>query len=528
MYGAVRWFVLINFLLHCRVKAMRKLHTEMRIKNDAATIIQRNFSSKNRGELSFARATLLTIRSYKRMFRMAFDEVTSKLADDIIDQELRDYIPKFRKMVEATTDTAAVAVSSELVEDAWMECCGEYIAQRLKEIEEERRKIEEERRQVEESLQMATEETHMRAHMADIEAQRRDAELAKERHMVYLLDRTIDIITDGFFECVVEKRVAEFALERYKEELLQEIEDKKRIELLRKKAFEDFVRDSAESFVQVALHKHLHGQHQEALEQMILDMANRIAEESINAAVSICSDTYSIYAKELASLNADMTVGPSTVASHPMDSSFFESTVEPEGGSLELDPVFPHPEFTNAVESQVQEHLEGVQQAGGEDLVDEASVSMASQQTASSQPDDDSSSVAASERRQAVTNHVKDTAELFARARYQDAIGELNPVITELQGMMEHLRSTDVSTGKEIKFRILISVSRLLKARALQALGNYEASKLDLEMVLQDREASLGASNYLVAEVSLYMAEWYRGVGNYLEAEKYLQKVTCL
>lgn len=503
---------------------MRKLHTEMRIKNDAATIIQRNFSSKNRGELSFARATLLTIRSCKRMYRIAFDEVTCKLLDDIIDQELREYIPKFRKMVEATTDAAAVAVSSELVEEAWMECCGEFIAQRLKEIEEERRKIEEERRQVEESLLMAVEETHMRAHMADIEAQRRDAELAKERHMMYLVDRTIEIITDGYFECVIEKRVAEFALERYKEEVLQEIEDKKRIELLRKKAFEDFVRDSAESFVQVALHKHLHGQQREALEQMILEMANRIAEESINAAVSICSDTYSIYAKELASLNADMTVGPSTVASHPMDTSFFESIAEPEG-SLELDPVLHHPEFTNAVESQVQEHLEGVQQAGGEDLVDEASVSMASQQT-SSQADEDNSSVAASERRQAVTNHVKDTAELFARARYQDAIGELNPVIAELQGMMEHVRSTDVSTGKEIKFRILISVSRLLKARALQALGNYEASKIDLELVLQDREASLGASNYLVAEVSLYMAEWYRGVGNYLEAEKYLQKVS--
>jgi tetratricopeptide (TPR) repeat protein len=500
---------------YLRMRVIRKKHAEARIQNDAATIIQRNFSSKNREELSLARATLLTVRSCKRMYRIAFDEATNHILNEIVDKEVREFIPRLDNMISACSGKVAETVVVELVESAWMECCSEFISIRLREIEEERRKVEEERRQVEESLLMASEEHQMRIFLVDFEAQQREIELALQRRSNHLINSVIEQILSGFLNGIVEKRVAEYALQRYKEEILHEIEERKRIEIIRKKAFEDFVRDSAESFVHFALNKHIHGiTYKEETEKMILEIAQKIADDSINAAVSICSDSYSLYARELASLN-DVTVFPSVMESMHID-SIAESELEPEN-SLELEqPTIGSPDFNNAVESQVAEHLETVQMAGAE--VDDMGDETASQSSSTEV------SIAPSERRQIVSNHVKDTAELFARARYEDAIGELNPVITELLGMMEHIHSSDVSTGKEIKFKILISVSRLLKARALQALGNYDGCKVELDRVLEDRESSLGESNYLVAEVCLYLGEWYRAIGNYLETENYLKK----
>lgn len=501
---------------YLRVRAIRKKHIEMRIKNDAATIIQRNFSSKSRGEISFARATLLTIRSCKRMYRIAFEEATNYIINEIIDTEVREYVPKLHNMLENTTSLALLQVSSDVVEDAWFEACNEFILVRLREIEEERRRVEEERLQVEESLLMSSEEHLMRSFMANVEAQRKEAELAMERHTNYLVKTTVDKIIVGYLDGILEKRVAEYALQRYKEEILHEIEERKRIEVLRKKTFEDFVRDSAESFVHIALEKHVNGiVYKAEVEQMILDIANKIANDSINAAVSICSDSYSLYARELASLN-DVTVLPSMLESQ-YTASVAESVIEPENSMDLQQPTLSDPNFTTAVESQIAEQLDGVQEAVGEDID-----SLQDENEGNDQASVDSATH--SERRQVVSNHVKDTAELFARGKYQDAIGGLNPVIAELQGIMEHLQSSDTTTGKEIKFKILISVSRLLKARALQALGYYEDCKVELDQVLLDREMALGNSSYLVAEVSLYLAEWYRGIGNYLEAENFLKK----
>jgi hypothetical protein len=436
--------------------------------------------------------------------------------NEIVDKEIREYIPRLQNMISACDEQVSETVVFDLVEFAWMECCSEFISIRLQEIEEERRKVEEQRRQVEESLLMASEEQQMRIFLASFKAQQQEAELALQRRKNLLINSAIEHVMSGFFDGVVEKRIAEFALQRYNEEVFHEIEERKRIESVRKKAFEDFVRDSAENFVYFALNKHIHGIiYKEETEKMIFEIAQKITEESINASVSICSDSYSVFARELASLN-DVTVLPSVLESMHMD-SFAESALEPEN-SLELEqPTIGSPDFNNAVESQVAEHLETVQIAGGD--VDDMGNETASQASSTEV------SIAPSERRQIVSNHVKDTAELFARARYVDAIGELDPVITELLGMMEHIQDSDVSTGKEIKFIILISVSRLLKSRALQALGNYEGCKIELDKVLHDRESSLGGSNYLVAEVCLYLGEWYRAIGNYLETENYLKKV---
>lgn len=120
-------------------------------------------------------------------------------------------------------------------------------------------------------------------------------------------------------------------------------------------------------------------------------------------------------------------------------------------------------------------------------------------------------------------NQVRKSLESISRGKFDSALNEIEESIELLDRTLNHVSNhpTLDPAIKIPKISMVKNILLLLKARAIHNVGKFVEAKVLLDQVLQDRISLLNEAHYLVGEVYFYIAEWYRSVGLYHDAEQY-------
>jgi hypothetical protein len=469
---------------------LKKQRFQDLLRNEAAIIIQRNFASKYRSHFKLARATISSLKSFKRLYIVSLDLVIETVFNEYFNITYNDYIPQFLTVFEPAIEISEDQVITEYVESYWEKICGQYINEQILLLNTEQMRIAEERAQLEEIMMMSQAEEEMNQFLQMEEEYQKLQILQQLQKVENTAENVVDQITQSYLEMVLNQCVAMFAAQRYQEELLRRYEQEQQRKLFYQMIFQEFVTETTDQILSLAYHNAYRKITRNAeVDIIIAELAQKLTADTIFAAISICSDTFSYVKEPIDGSHVAMNDGL------PVDSLVTEVAPEEE-----------EEEMAAAVTEEAEAtHISSV------NAID----------------------------RIGTVNRVKEGAEYLTRGQYQQAIKEVNRVIEAVQKkMMEVLNQHAAATtakndhhdrhlhNQEMKFKILISISSLIKARALYALGEYSEAKKLLDQVRQDREIVLGFQHYLVAEVYLYLSEYYRAVGQYQDAENFIKQVS--
>lgn len=463
-----------RYLAAQRVKQIRKGRVSHWAKNEAAIIIQRNFSSKNRGALRMARATMLSIRSVRRMLDITLDSVKEVIVQELIKLEVDEYVQNFSAVFFPTIAKVEKMIIQEVSEAAWADGLEEWIMEQLRLLELERQRVAAERQRMEEVLLMSAAEDEMVAILAEEQALRDDVVKRQSERVDNFVEAATEQVIVILFESMLEDSVAHHAVEFRREEELQDMEQSLHIAELRRMACADVAEKFAEDTLTTGLKEVISSIiAEEYRRQAIEALALLVAEEAASdMAASVCSDAYSHFAQDMLEINVP-TVDNSCVLASIVDED--ESNM-----------------------SGVSE--DSMTDSSGTDLPD-----------------------APEQSRVMVHEIVKDSAELFAQARYDETLEQIEPQLRDLEEMLANIPDDDEHRVKIQKATMLISVTSLLKGRCLLSLARYDESKVLFEKVQADRESVLGPHHYLTAEVLFYISQWHRSLGYHDPAEHYLR-----
>lgn len=459
------------------MRALKKERELLHYQNEAAIIIQRNLAKKYHGKLRLARMTLISVHSFRKLVDVVFTLMTEQfidsLAKDLIDEHVDHWLQKFNPAMRRAEDIVLDIVIDRVMTlgvEEWME-------EQVRMMEEQRRRVAEQRQELQETLRMAAEEEAARVYYLELQRIAEERRKVIERQRKLAFDAVVQHTVSATIKAGVKRRVDALIVIFVAQQ--------------RKAAFTQFVMNFSRDTINKGLRN---------IMKMILQkhagrrLTQEISEKTVDGMID--QEIHEIIREEY--------------AAHLAEQQRIEYEQE-----LKL--------------QQERDAQERAERAAKDALIEAAQ--LAHDNDNDHDNDDESESEVSSssaydksDKRNNVSNQVRNFVELFGKAEYKELLEHLDQHIKKLRKSLKEHQNDEASS--HIKTTIMLSISVLLQARTLMALGRYEESRESFDQAKKSREETLGANHYLVAEVYTHYADWYRAHGFYSEAENLLKKVS--
>jgi tetratricopeptide (TPR) repeat protein len=441
--------------------------------NEAAIIIQRNLAGRHRGQMSMAKATLLSIRSLRKMVDLVMDGMLDHFIADQFSAHLDTYMDRLNYRSEQAAEHIQDLVLECEVMSSFQAVAQEQVEKELRRLEEERRRIEEERKRVENCIQMTKEEQYMRSFMEALrleELRRIEEEKRRVQRIKEEREKAVRLTVQELVHAAIARETAN-RLEKKKAELEAAVFARVVAELVQRVTEEGST--SATSSI-VAQHL-LDLANQTSL--VIAEAAERLAEDSISIVLSLFSDKYSMLTKEV-------------------------NALVDEGHLIPAQPSNSFEEVNSLVNEMSSECLEIDDEEGGGEVRGLLGKPVTE-----------------------VVGDVRGAAQYFLQGRYEAAIQDLEPALNLIQSRIEDAQKEDKDEAVLLKMAVVLSIMLLLKAKCLQALARFSDAKNLLEEVHAIRSETFEKNHYLVGEELWATAEWFRSQAQYHDADKFYCQV---
>jgi hypothetical protein len=511
-------------------------------RNEAAIIVQRNFSCRNRDNLKLARVTLASLRSFRKLCLLVEDKILTNYCNEMFESQYKVYADLLHKKFFRALDTVEENIIDSEVDYALENILFGYV---LSLIEEENRRITMERVMLEEQMLMMSEDTLVPSATPPVE----EKELRREEE------------NEPFF--VKEEEAEETdVIRRMSHDFVDDIVSSKLQSLSRPTSPSELFVDStiktavahiSKSFSQPEKEPEQYQQEWESLtaekQAEFSPLPNRIANIAVhltNTAIDAAVSRRASVSDSSVSFNFDSTVA-SRIGNEDSLVTVDKSIPENEDNSNRGEKAAAASSvvtFTKDLEKQDGDALSVHSQLSAEqqDAPLQHQLSSSTLNTVPSK-DHDEESVTTVVAVSTSAETIKECLELIAQGKYEESLKNIDNTLKTIQRALEshfqkyqdphHSSSITSSSGldptvKSAKLSIVGNVLSLLKARAFYNTGRYKEAREELVQVMNDRVKLLGERHYLTGEVYFYMAEWYRSQGFYIESETWYLKADSL
>lgn len=455
-----------RFLSTKRVHDLLKNNQSLWKQNEAVVIIQRNLAERHRGALRLARATMASLRSFRKLVDVVMNGIIAVYFDDVLSAYMQEYVEKLTGTRDEVSATVIEICVEEEIQDMFTIGLAQHIDEELRKIEEERRRVAEERNRLEECAFMSAEEDAQRKqaeavknlHGTRVEKEKKRAMLFKEAK-----DSVIRSTVDDLLNAVVDTEVQRRLVLREKELFARTVGN-----------IVDRVTDGGMANACSLL-----------VAQYLLDLANqtsmviaevsqRLTEDSISVGLSLFSDKLSFLAREVGAI-ADEEEGATITNADTQD----DASTQIDNASLE-----------DEVRSEVME-MDDEEEGGAV-------------------------------RAAVVVKEVRGTVQYLSQGRFEAALQDLEPALALVQTKINEATAENRPEAFMVRLGVVLSIMLLLKARCLFALARYAESKELLQEVHEIRAEAFDGKHYLVGEELCAMAEWHRAMADYATADRLL------